>query len=122
MLIPAVKAARNLGITRRALRNRINAGLVRSVHVGLRVYVPKTEIERIVNGEAAQAEPQPHNENSSSEHNPENVGKSGQNGEWHLSESCWDANSNFDGKKWLEKFRGILTEADCEHKELTQEK
>jgi hypothetical protein len=53
LLIPAVQAARNLGITRRALRNRINVGLVRSVHVGPRVYIPKTEIERIVNGEPA---------------------------------------------------------------------
>jgi hypothetical protein len=34
LLILAVQAARNIGITRRALRNRINAGLVRSVQVG----------------------------------------------------------------------------------------
>jgi hypothetical protein len=78
-----------------------------------------------VNGEPAQISaprPQPYNAISSSEHNPENVGKSGQNGEWRLSESCRDANGNFDGKKWLEKFRGMLTGVDCEHKELAQEK
>ena len=75
LLIPAVQAARNIGITRRTLRNRINAGLVRSVRVGPRVYIPKTEIERIVNGEPAQTKPQPHNENSSSGKNLEEHGK-----------------------------------------------
>jgi hypothetical protein len=73
LLIPAVQAARNFGITRRALRNRINAGLVRSVHVGPRVYISKTEIERIVNGEPAQTKPQPRNEISSSGKGMENV-------------------------------------------------
>jgi hypothetical protein len=75
LLIPAVQAARNIGITRRTLRNRINAGLVRSVRVGPRVYIPKAEIERIVNGEPAQTKRQPHNENSSSGKNREEHGK-----------------------------------------------
>jgi hypothetical protein len=45
------------------------------VHVGPRVYIPKTEIERIVNGEPAQTKPQPQNENSSSGKNREEHGK-----------------------------------------------
>ena len=50
LLIPAPQAAKTLGISRRSLRNRIDSGLIRSVKVGPRVYVHKTELQRIVNG------------------------------------------------------------------------
>jgi excisionase family DNA binding protein len=50
LLIPAPEAAQKLGISRRSLRNRIDAGVVKSVQVGARVYIHKAELERIVNG------------------------------------------------------------------------
>jgi excisionase family DNA binding protein len=50
LLIPAPQAAQKLGISRRSLRNRIDSGLIRSVKVGPRVYIHKTELERVVNG------------------------------------------------------------------------
>jgi hypothetical protein len=54
LLVPASEAARKLGVTRRTLRKRIEAGLVRSVKAFSRTYIPQREIDRIVNGEPSQ--------------------------------------------------------------------
>lgn len=62
LLVPAMQAARNLGISRRTLRRHIGAGLVRSVTVSARTYIPQGEIERIVNGEPVQTKPESQNE------------------------------------------------------------
>lgn len=65
LLVPATEAARKLGITRRTLRKRIEAGLVRSVKTFSRTYIPQREIDRIVNGEPCQiSAPKPDTANS----------------------------------------------------------
>lgn len=76
LLIPAMQAARSLGITRRTLRNHIEAGLVRSVKMFSRTYVPQAEIDRIVNGEPSQEsapKSQGRNDISASGNNMENA-------------------------------------------------
>ena len=65
LLVPATRAARNLGITRRTLRKHIEAGVVRSVRMCSRTYIPQGEIDRIVNGEPSQiSTPKPDTANS----------------------------------------------------------
>ena len=76
LLVPAMQAARMLGITRRTLRNHIEAGLARSVRTCSRTYIPQSEIDRIVNGEPVQIsapKPQTRNDISSSGNNTEKL-------------------------------------------------
>ena len=78
LLIPATQAALRLGISRRTLRRHIGAGLVRSVTVRARTYIPQGEIERIVNGEPVQIsapKPQTHNGISSNGTNEHTCGQ-----------------------------------------------
>jgi excisionase family DNA binding protein len=70
LLIPAMQAARKLGISRRTLTKHIEAGLIRSVKVGPRSSIPQSEIDRIVKGEA---KPETPDEILSSEKNSENL-------------------------------------------------
>jgi len=74
LLIPAPQAVQQLGISRRTLRTRINTGLVKSVQVGARVYIHKTELERIVNG---RPKPEAPNEISANEKSAEELCQNG---------------------------------------------
>ena|SRR5262252_827756 len=60
LLVPAIRAARKLSISRWTLNRLIDAKEVRAVWVGSRRFIPQGEIERLVNGLPAQAsEPKP---------------------------------------------------------------
>ena len=50
LLVPAMQAARNLGIARRTLRRHIRAGLIKATEINSRIYIPQIEIDRLVNG------------------------------------------------------------------------
>jgi len=72
LLIPATQAAKMLGVSRRTLYNRIKAGLIRPRRISSSIYVPRTELDRLILGT------QPASANSTG---PENVGKGRQDSE-----------------------------------------
>jgi hypothetical protein len=109
LLIPAMQAALRLGISRRTLRRHIRAGLVRSVTVSTRTYIPQGEIERIVKGERAPSKPQSQNEISSDATNADNAGQSREltpDERFHLI---------FEDNDWRPGFEGKI--AECEREE-----
>lgn len=51
LLIPLGQASRMLGITKQTLRKHIKDGLIKAVKVGTRAFVPRAEMDRILNGQ-----------------------------------------------------------------------
>jgi excisionase family DNA binding protein len=110
LLIPAPQAAHQLGISRRTLRTRINAGLMKSVRVGARVYIHKAELERIVNGEP---KPEARAEISENGKSREEVCQNGHTSEFDRVLAEVESMSIFAGPN-ADQWNRVLARAKCE--------
>ncbi len=57
---PILSAARHLGISDKHLRRLIDAGLVRVIHFGRRVFVPDSEMRRLAENGAGESATEVH--------------------------------------------------------------